>query len=187
MNLFASQGITDSPQESRLIRWPEDSVVTCEFSANGLYRYALSEIWDHNKPLLMWLMMNPSMGYSLMADPTLMKVSRFARMWGFGGNLIANLYALRTPHPWKLLEAQDPIGPDNDYWIAQAASKASKIMLAYGRIPEQFAPRAHAVRRALHECKKQLYVLRLGNTGDPWHPLYVPFDQQPKKWIPLVD
>ncbi len=73
--------------------WPSDSKVTAVFSQCQQYRYQLREIWDESKPFAMWLLMNPSVACLDYGDPTLIRTGRFARSWGYGGQLVANVHA----------------------------------------------------------------------------------------------
>lgn len=49
-----------------------------------MYRYALGEVWNADLPMVMFLMMNPSVASIAHADPTLIKSGKFARAWGYG-------------------------------------------------------------------------------------------------------
>lgn len=61
--------------------WPKDSTVSAVFSDCQRYRYQLREVWDPGRPMVLWLLMNPSVACLNHADPTLRKpaISR-----GFG-------------------------------------------------------------------------------------------------------
>ena len=83
--------MTHDPGGRRKPRWPPDSVVTAEFSDCERYRYCLSEVWETGRPLVMFLMMNPSVAGPEHADPTLIKTGKYARAWGYGGQLVGNV------------------------------------------------------------------------------------------------
>ncbi len=104
--------------------WPSDSKVTAVFSQCQQYRYQLREIWDESKPLAMWLLMNPSVACLDYGDPTLIRTGRFARSWGYGGQLVANVHAYRATDKNRLLEVEDPVGPENDKMILKMAKEA---------------------------------------------------------------
>ena len=74
-------------------QWPSGSVVQAQFSGCGRYRYSLSEVWDTNRALVMFLLMNPSVAGVEHADPTLIKTGKYARAWGYGGQLVGNVHA----------------------------------------------------------------------------------------------
>jgi hypothetical protein len=64
-------------------------------------------------------------------DPTARKCMRFAESWAYGRIILANLLAYRSTDPRELKVAKDPIGPDNDHWLARLAMKAEIIMAAW--------------------------------------------------------
>jgi hypothetical protein len=100
------------------IEWPPGSSVDALFGGpDDCYRYALMHIWNPFLPLILWVMMNPSTADLQFSDNTLFKTYKFSRKWGFGGQLIGNIYAYRATDQNRLLECADPIGPDNDLWL----------------------------------------------------------------------
>lgn len=153
--------------------WPADSTVTARFSACQRYRYQLREIWDTSKPLVLWLLMNPSVACMEYRDPTLRKTGKFARTWGFGGQLVGNVYAYRATDNRRLLEVDDPVGPENDRMILHMAAEAKTVVLAYGQPPALLRQRGQAVE-ALLAHHPDLCHLRLAKDGTPVHPLYLP-------------
>jgi hypothetical protein len=159
--------------------WPSDSKVSARFSQCDQYRYELAEIWDKSKPLVLWLLMNPSVACLDYADPTLIKTGKFARTWGFGGQLIGNVHAYRSTNKKGLLQVEDPIGPDNDKALRRMAKRAQTVVLAYGHPPRSLKGRGPKVVEMLSDHPALCY-LRLAKDGiTPWHPLYVPGDRQP--------
>ena len=162
--------------------WPADSVVTARFSECGQYRYELAEIWDQSKPLVLWILMNPSVACLDYSDPTLRKTGNFARAWGYGGQLIGNVHAYRATDKTRLLGVDDPVGPENDKSIESMARRAKTVVLAYGAPPKQLKERGQAVANALHH-PGGLCCLRLAKDGiTPVHPLYLPGDLLPKPY-----
>lgn len=138
------------------------------------YRYQLWRIWDANKPLLMFIMLNPSTADSENDDPTLRRCIGFANKFGFGGLYVCNLFAFRATDPKELLRRNraglDIIGPENDDFLTETAERCEEIVLAYGAgspIPGRAAEVVLMFR----------YCLCLGKTskGDPRHPLYLPY------------
>ena len=162
--------------------WPRDSVVEATFSPCGRYRYALSEIWDPAGPLVLWVMMNPSVACTDYSDPTLRKTGMFSRSWGYGGQLIGNVHAYRATDKNRLLDVDDPVGPDNDTHILGMANIADLVVLAYGLPPKKLRRRGLQVVEMLrrHRGLSCLEILKDGET--PTHPLYVSGTQQPIRW-----
>ena len=163
-------------------RWPAGSVVSARFSDCGLYRYELFEQWDVNLPLAMFLLMNPSVACTEFADPTLIRTSTFARSWNYGGQLVGNVHAYRVTDSARLVEAADPVGPENDGSLAAMAKRADIVVLAYGRPPKPLRARANQVVSMLCNEGVRLTYLRLSKDGTPQHPLYLPGSLVPREW-----
>lgn len=153
--------------------WPADSKVEPVFSDCEQYRYQLSEIWNPAGPLVLWVLMNPSVACAAYSDPTLRKTGRFARAWGYGGQLVWNVHAYRATNKKELLEVSDPVGPENDQHIMAMAARAKTVVLAYGQPPKALRQRAFEVANKLIQ-HPELCHLRLAKDGTPMHPLYLP-------------
>lgn len=161
--------------------WPADSTVTAVFSECQKYRYELREIWDPSKPLVLWLLMNPSVACLDFADPTLRKTGKFARSWGYGGQLVGNVHAYRATDKMRLLEVDDPVGPENDRRILAMAASAETVVLAYGQPPKALRHRGPGLA-ALLQHHQGLSHLRLAKDGTPVHPLYLPETLRPQRF-----
>ena len=155
-------------------KWPADSVINAVFSDCGLYRYELSEIWNPQLPLCMFLLMNPSVAGIEHADPTLIRTGRFAREWGYGGQLVANIHAYRITDSRRLGEITDPAGPLNEASIINMAHRADKVILGYGMPPRPLRARAQSTVQMLRDAGIAMSYLRLSKDGTPSHPLYLP-------------
>lgn len=162
--------------------WPADSRVTPVFSDCQQYRYKLQEIWDPAKPLVLWLLMNPSVACTDYSDPTLRKTGKFARSWGYGGQLIGNVHAYRATDKRDLLKVSDPVGPENDQNILEMAAQAKTIVLAYGQPPSKALRDRGEQVMALLSHYEDLCYLRLSKDGTPYHPLYLRADLCPKPY-----
>ncbi len=160
--------------------WPTDSKVSARFSECGKYRYELAEIWDPRRPLILWILMNPSVACLDYSDPTLRRTGNFARAWGYGGQLIGNVHAYRATDKNRLLAVQDPVGPENDAAIQAMARRAKTVVLAYGAPPKKLGRRGAVVANLLvwHPGLSHLKLAKDGLT--PVHPLYLPADLLPQ-------
>jgi len=154
------------------------------FSPCGQYRYTLHRRWDATLPTLVWIMLNPSTADAQTDDRTIRRCIGFARGWRYGGIGVVNLFAFRATDPANLpANADQAIGPDNDRHIARAAAAAT-VMCAWGVRGSQFGRDQQVLRLlAAAGCAS---VLTLGTTkaGHPRHPLYVPGDVLPTKYVP---
>lgn len=147
------------------------------YSPCGLYRYRLWREWGAGRRTLLWIMLNPSTADHLgNNDPTIERCERRALAWGFDRVEVVNLFALRSPRPGALRRAAEPIGPDNDRTILVAAEQARTILCAWGARGAQ-GGRAMQVRRLLGT--RSLTCLGLTRSGEPTHPLYLPYSLTP--------
>jgi hypothetical protein len=178
-SLFADSDVAHDPGGKAKPRWRAGSIVRARFSPCGRYRYSLSEVWNPHGRLVMWLLMNPSVASVAHADPTLIRTGNFARSWGYGGQLVGNMHAYRTTDSRRLLDVDDPTGPDNDAALLAMAARASVVVLAYGQPPKPLRARADHVIEMLRDADVRLAYLRLSQCGTPVHPLYLPANLQP--------
>jgi hypothetical protein len=129
-------------------------------------------------------MMNPSTADPLVDDRTVYRCRRFAEDWGFGRLLVGNTFAYRCTDQSRLLEVEDPIGPENDHHLLIMAAEATMIVFAYGTPHSRLRSRGPEVARLFNANGHALRVLRLSKTGIPVHPLYLPADLKPTLWSP---
>jgi hypothetical protein len=149
------------------------------------YRYLLSRRWGAGCELL-YILLNPSTATEERNDPTIERCERRARMLGFGGFAVANLFAFRATDPRDLKRAPCPVGPDNDTQLRIAASAAGRVLCGWGVHGEHMA-RAGAVADLLRRAGIPLWHLGQTRAGHPRHPLYVGYVQEPQLWIENPD
>lgn len=125
-----------------------------EFSECRNYRYALWRIWDENKPLVMFIGLNPSTANESVPDATITRVERFAKSWGFGGFYMMNCYPAYTL---------------NLFWHNRIKVLVSDVVFCWGSFKEAKLP-AETMRKMYPEAK----VFKLNKDGSPAHPLYLP-------------
>lgn len=125
-------------------------------------------------------MLNPSTADATADDPTIRRGAGFARAWGFGGIVVANLFAFRSTSPSALRICSDPVGPENDHYLETLRERVDSIVAAWGRHGSLFGRSMHV--RELLEAGGQLSVLRLNSGGEPAHPLYLPAALRPVPW-----
>jgi hypothetical protein len=164
--------------------------MTAVISDCGLYRDELRRVWDETKPLLPVCMVNPSKADHRVNDPTIVTLIWFAKLWGYGGLLVVNLYSYRSSSIAEMMKAANPAGPGNTRYIEAAltyARHANVPMLAAWGNAGSFDNRDQWLcARARHHL---VDLICLGKTkeGFPKHPLArgkhrIPRDQQPIKF-----
>ncbi|MFT8675647.1 MAG: DUF1643 domain-containing protein [Acetobacter sp.] len=180
-DLFASRN--HHVGTSRPLKLSGDVVSQATYGGPGdCYRYTLKRVWDPDGPLVMWLMMNPSVATELGDDRTVAKCQRYARAWGYGGMFVGNTFAYRCTDQLRLLEVADPVGPGNDSALLAMAHEADRVIVAYGSPHhKQLRARGPEVVRMLQSHGLAVYALRLGKSGRPCHPLYLPADLTPQR------
>ena len=154
------------------------------FSEDLLYRYALRRVWDRSKPIVCYLMLNPSKADERFNDPTVERCEQRARAMGFGGYTIVNLFAFRATDPLEMMDAEDPVGSENDKYILQAVQKSSMVICAWGN-GGSFMGRAEHVEVMLRLAgfSPKMFVLKFTSRNQPQHPLYLSHKQKPERWI----
>ena len=141
---------------------------TARISPCSMYRYSLSRTWDTSLPRVLFVGLNPSTADDQCDDPTVRRCIGFAQRWGYGGLILVNLFAYRTTDPSGLTEVDDPIGSENDHWIAVEQARVDRVVAAWGN---------HGVLlnrdEAVLETLTRAYCLGITKAGCPRHPLYL--------------
>ncbi len=135
------------------------------------YRYQLWRLWDKTKPLVMFIMLNPSTADADKDDPTIRRCINYAKAWGYGGLYVGNLFAYRATVPKDLFKAKEPIGEDNHKHLKEMYDKCDKVVGAWGN--NQARP------ERIFNNFDNLYYLALCKDGTPKHPLYLKKDLEP--------
>ncbi len=143
------------------------------FSPCRNYRYALFRIWELKLPLVMFICLNPSTANELENDPTIRRVIRFARNWGYGGVYMMNLFPLVSSNPLALLDFYDTPFHDielenNNKWMEKVSLRCEEVIFAWGAFPEA-SKRSNDVIKMFPNAK----ALIINKDGTPRHPLYV--------------
>lgn len=155
-----------------------DPIPLAVLSKDGLYRYFLSRTWDTTGKVIVIVGLNPSTADASIDDPTIRRCVRFAKGWGGGSLLMVNLFAYRSTAPSMLRKAADPIGPENDYWLAMAVDHAHLVVAAWGNHGSLFG-RATDVRA---KFPGKFHAISVTQQGMPGHPLYLRADSIPRPY-----
>ena len=147
----------------------------CVFSPDRRYRYTLVHRWDdlltpESGRAIAWICLNPSTADEHQLDPTLRRIRGFSAAWGYTHFVMLNLFAWRATDPAEMKAAADPVGPENDRWIAHWAARVERVMVGWGEHGTH-GERDEHVRRLLPAGKTCCLVRNA--SGQPKHPLYV--------------
>lgn len=142
-------------------------------SSCGRYRYALSRQTGllNAGGTVLFIMLNPSTADAETDDPTIRRCLGFARRWGYRRLDVANLYAWRATDPARLHDAADPVGPENDQWIARLACRARLVIVAWGANLHPQPRRVGRVCDLLDHYRRPVRCLGLTQHGHPRHPV----------------
>lgn len=140
----------------------------------GRYRYELRRTWDASRPSVLFIGLNPSTADASSEDNTSRVCINYAKRWGFGSLLLGNLFAYRSTDPAMLREVADPVGPDNDAWLARLAREAGLVVCAWGN-----AGALNARDRSVLALIDDPHCLSRLKSGRPGHPLYKPANLRP--------
>jgi hypothetical protein len=151
-----------------------ESYRSAVLSPCGTYRYELTRRWSP-RPLVGWVLLNPSTADADTDDPTVRRCIGFARAWGYGGIVIRNLFALRATDPSELDRHSAPVGSDNDTYLARCSGDDVTV-LAWGA---RGGSRGRDVLELLARQGVQPYQLAVTADGQPRHPLYLTADLEP--------
>lgn len=163
---------------------------SADISPCGRYRYLLSRTWDASLPRCGWIMLNPSTADAVEDDPTIRRCVAFAKAWGCGGIEVANLFAMRSPYPGVLIEADDPVGPENDQRILAVASRCQPLVAAWGQMGSLMGRETKVVAmieqlRLRRRDVPKLQCLGTTQSGRPRHPLYIRGDMPLSPFPPV--
>ena len=145
-----------------------------ELSNCRKYRYALWRTWNDKKGKVLFIGLNPSTADETIDDTTITRCIRYATQWGYGGVIMGNLFAYRTPSPEEMKREKDPVGPDNDSWLKKLKEEADIVVAIWGNAG------CHLGRSdKVAEMFPKMMCLRLTAKGQPHHTRGLPNGLQP--------
>ena len=152
------------------------------FSECRTWRYSLWRIWSSDLPMMAFCGLNPSTADEQKNDPTVRRCINYAKAWGYGGLYMLNAYGYRATLPADMKRATDPVGPDNNHWLAHYAKRSQLIVAAWG---------AHCSPERQAEVYRLLggtvYCLGTTKAGNPRHPLYLRRSAKRVIWQPIAE
>lgn len=146
------------------------------FSPNKNYRFSLWRRWN-DKPMAMFIGLNPSTANEKKDDPTIRRVTRFAFDFGCGGFFMMNLFAFVTPYPSHLPEGRGGMETENDLWLDKASLESDRVIYAWGAFGQpKWASHIKERADAIIQHFPGAYCLGKTKEGYPKHPLYLSSD-----------
>ncbi len=164
-------------------------VADATISPCGKYRYRLTRTWS-GEHALPFIMLNPSTADASNDDPTIRRCMGFARDRGFGGIIVANLFAFRATSPADMKAEHFPVGAMGDNAITDLmhwAKRAGVPVVAAWGTHGTFRNRAEQVASFARLIGCEIVCLGATKGGHPRHPLYVRSDQPFEPFPAQVD
>lgn len=139
----------------------------------GKYRYLLRRTWDHAKPRVLFVMLNPSTADASIDDATIRSCIRLSKGLGYGSFEVVNLMAWRATKPDDIPnKPSEAMGPNNPRTIESAVSRCDVVICAWGAHP--YAERFRGgVLDIIRLYRPAAYCLGKTKSGAPKHPLYI--------------
>ena len=155
----------------------EKDTIKCEsvFNDEHTHRFLWKRVWNKDKPLAAVIMLNPCISDNVVTDlTTSLTVNGVARLEGYGGVEIINLFSLLTTKlNFRWNSDEDLNAPENDTYIMKAADECGAVILAWGKAEatnQRIAARASQVVAALEKHQEKLFVISDGDRSG-LHPL----------------
>lgn len=152
-----------------------------DLSSDGQHRLVLGRQWREDLPLVAFIGLNPSTADATEDDPTVRRCVGFARAWGFGGVLIANLFTFRAADPRLLAACKTPLTFGADHALRDIGAQAALVIEAWGAHAMASSTGRDRHVRALLAGRAPRAVLGLTQDGAPRHPLYAPAGTVPQR------
>ncbi|PFH12914.1 DUF1643 domain-containing protein [Burkholderia sp. JKS000303] len=158
-------------------------LMSCQESADKRFRMVLERNWDESRPVVLFVMLNPSTADGMSDDPTVRRCVAFAKAWGYGGLRIVNLIAYRTASPdemyaWLRTASADELRQSvTSLRIEAFRADVDRVVCAWGNLQKGLVPYAAMVVERLR-ARRRLWAIKINGSGQPAHPLYLKGDLQ---------
>lgn len=155
-------------------------VTWAKFSPCRTWRYALYRGWDYFNILrgnVAFIGLNPSTADETKDDPTVRRCVNYAKVWGYGGMLMLNIFAFRATDPKEMKASLDPIGPENEKFLRLYHELAALTVACWGTHGAYLSRGAEVVNMLDH-----LACFGITKAGHPKHPLYLRADLTPQSF-----
>lgn len=153
------------------------------FSDDRRYRYWLLREWNPQLPKVAFVGLNPSVANEKDDDNTIRRCIGFAERWQYGGLLMLNMYGYCSTLPsrmWTLhYRGGDIVGGERNYVVAlQGYLKDFGVEQTIAAWGSDKLGR----HRTFKDSSWKLDCLKTNTSGQPGHPLYLPYLAERQPW-----
>lgn len=157
------------------------------FSRCGRYRHLLTRDVLKDGPVVGFFGVNASTAGKDNEDQTTRKWNGFCRVQGWSRYLVANPFDLIATDVAELARHPEPCSRANRRYVRQVLDEAEILVPCWGnrgKLPRQLWPRLDELREMIFATLKPVLVFGLTASGDPRHPLMLPYSTQMAEWNP---
>ncbi len=144
------------------------------FSGDRRYRLRLDCRVGPSGPVILFVGVNPSKADGVTHDPTTRVWKSIAADAGASRYIAVNPFALIATDVSDLGRTDDPVGPGNDAYIANAIAEADILVPCWGsraKVPHWLRPAFVDLASVMFASGKPVKTIGLTKEGDPRHPL----------------
>ena len=156
------------------------------FSPCGLYRYRLDrQCGLLGRLVFAYFGVNCSTAGPVENDQTVAKWIGFTERNRGYRFVVGNPFAYVSKDVRALAKAVDPIGPENDRYLAGIIAEADILVPCWGnrnKLPRALRPRLDVLRDMIFAAGKPVRIWGLTASGDPIHPLMLGYDTPLMDW-----
>jgi len=143
------------------------------------YRYKLARNADiFGSKVFAYFCVNPSTADEMIDDQTVKKWLGFTKINDGKEFIVGNLFAYRATDVTELANVDDPVGLDNDKYLAEIIKEADVLVPCWGsreKLPNSLHYRMEEVMDLLTNSRKTVMTFGLTASSDPKHPLMLPY------------
>lgn len=135
----------------------------------GAYQYLRRiDLQSGNGKICVVIGLNPALEIDGVTDPAVAICGEFAKRLGYSTLVLVNLFAVQSKGAQGVPMGKDPIGPENNKWILEAAKQAHLIVAAWGDYP-RIGSRVTTLLSILKPF--DIHCVQANRNGTPTHPL----------------
>lgn len=152
----------------------------------GTYRYRLDREIDQFWGVVFGFFgINPSTAHASEDDATIRKWRGFTTRNNGSRFIVGNPFALRSTDVDFLWDHPDPVGPDNQRYLAEIIAEAHILVPCWGnrsKVPPELRHHFDLLLKQLRDSGKPVRIFGLTKSGDPLHPLMLGYDTPLLPW-----
>lgn len=164
---------------------PHPVTIRPAISECGTWRYRLDREVQAEGIVIAYFGVNGSTATHLVDDQTSRKWTGFTRINNGRRYIAGNPYAYRATDVRELAKCPDPVGPENAIYLDEMIGESDLLVPCWGninKVPLRIRHHIFNLARRLLRSEKPVKVFGLTKSGDPMHPLMLPYSTQLINW-----